>query len=468
MKILSSLLLTLLLLMTVSCDKWLDVTPKSEMKAEQLFSSQAGFRDALIGIYALMTDKNSYGVNLTYGAADVLAQTYDNVRSTSGHSYEFFSKYEYDNANVESTLAAIWKQQYRGIVNANIILSQIDEKESVFRGNGYQIIKGETLALRALLHFDLLRLFSLPPSLGLGSPGIPYADKYTNVPFPQSTVEENLNRIIADLKNAQSLLRAVDPFGPNATNIDLEDQLLKNRHYRLNYYAVTTLLARVYLYQGNNNMAVEAANEVINSGFFKLFEATGGIPSSQFIFPQELMFSIHIPGIKTKYLDTYFPEITQTTNAKSFTINNSTIDAIYPAGLNTDFRKYWFDIATTNSMRIVKFNYSNLVPILKFSECYLIAAECSIDPKQGGEYLNTLRAHRGNAPLAIENITAETLDAEIQKEYRREFIGEGQLFFTYKRLALSKLPNILAFDDLTKIYSMPIPQVEIEFGNIKE
>ena len=41
-------------LFAFGCNDWLDVQPKSQVKEEDLFSSESGFRDALTGIYALM------------------------------------------------------------------------------------------------------------------------------------------------------------------------------------------------------------------------------------------------------------------------------------------------------------------------------------------------------------------------------------------------------------------------------
>ena len=38
---------------------------------------------------------------------------------------------------------------------------------------------------------------------------------------------------------------------------------LRERGYRLNYYAITALLARVYLYAGNLDMAYDEAMKII-------------------------------------------------------------------------------------------------------------------------------------------------------------------------------------------------------------
>ena len=99
------------------------------------------------------------------------------------------------------------------------------------------------------------------------------------------------------------------------------------------------------------------------------------------------------------------------------------------------------------------------------SVVYLIAAECCPDPKVGRDYLNVVRSARN-----VKNVEDEVdLMTAIEQEFRREFLGEGQLFFYYKR----KLYDIVGaedkvgIEDLKAVYNLPIPTSEIDFGNIK-
>ncbi|MGX5819451.1 RagB/SusD family nutrient uptake outer membrane protein [Chitinophaga lutea] len=467
------IILALCLTGFASCKKWLEVTPKTEVKGTVLFSTQDGFRDALIGIYSLMTTTSSYGSDLTMSTTEVLGQAYDNVRTTAGHNFENVGKYLYTDAQVEARFAAIWRQQYKCIVNANIILANIDEKKSVFATGNYQLVKGEALALRGLLHFDLLRLFAPSALTGADKKAVPYVTAYTNVPVDQPTVAEAIGKIIKDLTDARELLRTVDTYGPDRATLPAnpDNDLLRNRQYRMNYYAVTGLLARVYLYKGDKANALAAAKEVMASGLFPMFELNGGGVTTQpgdYVFPTEQLFCLKVAGLKDKYAATYFPELTVSNSPSAFTINNTTLTQLFPAGVNTDYRNNWFDVATSSAKRITKYNFNTIIPVLKMSEMYLIAAECEPDVQEGVKtYLNKLRAHRGLAGLDAAAATRATLDAEIMMEYRREFIAEGQLFFFYKRLNIAKLPPITQFADPAAVYVIPIPNAEIEFGNIQ-
>ena len=73
--------------------------------------------------------------------------------------------------------------------------------------------------------------------------------------------------------------------------------------------------------------------------------------------------------------------------------------------------------------------YQYLMPLMRISEMYLIAAECLDEETLKYQYLNQLRNARKVASVGEEGNIME----EIEKEYRREFIGEGQLFWFFKR-----------------------------------
>lgn len=82
--------------------------------------------------------------------------------------------------------------------------------------------------------------------------------------------------------------------------------------------------------------------------------------------------------------------------------------------------------------------YATFSSMMKLSEAYYIAAEVYGKPESGltdlnkaWEYLNVIRQDRGLSNASGNN---NTLTDQITKEYIREFIGEGQIFFYFKRL----------------------------------
>ena len=97
---------------------------------------------------------------------------------------------------------------------------------------------------------------------------------------------------------------------------------------------------------------------------------------------------------------------------------------------------------------------------------YLIAAECEPDRAKAIDYLNELRQNRGFSKDydIASNITEEQLKSIIEKEYRKEFVGEGQWFFYCKRNDKDELPNVTVPFSKT-YYVLPMPQQEKEYGN---
>ena len=62
-----------------SCSDWFDVSPKTNIKAEELYETPEGFESALAGIYILLTDDDCYGHDMSFGLIDQLAQLYDRI-----------------------------------------------------------------------------------------------------------------------------------------------------------------------------------------------------------------------------------------------------------------------------------------------------------------------------------------------------------------------------------------------------
>ena len=109
---------------------------------------------------------------------------------------------------------------------------------------------------------------------------------------------------------------------------------------------------------------------------------------------------------------------------------------------------------------MIKYITGNRIPLLKLSEMYLIAAEASGDIR----FLETLRGFRGYAgnPLPAD----ANLSEELRKEYQKEFIAEGQLFYFYKRQNMITIP-FTAQTMNRATYVFPMPDNELEFGNIQ-
>ena len=104
--------------------------------------------------------------------------------------------------------------------------------------------------------------------------------------------------------------------------------------------------------------------------------------------------------------------------------------------------------------------YQNKMPLIKISEMYLIVSECDYrDTGNGLDALNELRLARNANTYETQPTDYYT---ELIREYRREFIGEGQLFFLYKRLNRTSIIGSDADAIGEKVYTFPLPLSETE------
>ena len=161
MRILKYMLCAVLgVLLLPGCDKWLEVQPYDQMAEGDLLGKEEGFRKLLNGIYVDLNKDELYGQTLTVEMVEIMACSY--LIGTDALTWGNYI--DLDNRNFESEywrtrLDNTWNTAYALIRNCNTILEQMAGKESLFTGNDYDLIRGEALALRALLHFDMFRLF---------------------------------------------------------------------------------------------------------------------------------------------------------------------------------------------------------------------------------------------------------------------------------------------------------------------
>ena len=459
-------------LFAFGCNDWLDVQPKSQVKEEDLFSSESGFRDALTGIYALMGRVETYGGNSTMGFMDMLAQTYSKV------DYDYEDALKYKEEHVKGIVDTMWSSNYNAIANCNYLLQNIEKKGSVMSERLRNVVEGEALALRAFLHFDLLRGYAPSYKMGKDEPAIPYVREVTNSPVVQSTVAEVLEYILTDLKTAQALLKPVDPIGPSFAEYNdkleygmdeyiTDDGFWLYRKSRLNYYGVTALMARVYLCQENLTDALACAQEVIDSKRFEFMNdsinnvyAYRNLSYIEKMARHEYVSSLYVYDLKEGRSDLFFKNLASC----ECVIAEGRKASIYSGmGQDLDIRsKNWFETPAGSATEYVnKYMRGTQIPLLKLSEMYLIAAEASGDIR----YLETLRANRGYATDPLP--AGANLQDEITKEYQKEFIAEGQLFYYYKRRNMAILP-ITSTSMNRATYVLPVPDNELEFGNFKQ
>jgi starch-binding outer membrane protein, SusD/RagB family len=457
-----------------SCRKMLDIQPNDRLLENAVFSDRNAIYGVLNGIYTQMGDADSYGNGLTMTVTDLLAQYY----STYPRSYSELVKGSYNNTTVTALTDPIWLKSYNLILQNNILLGHVSrDKNNGLSEADRQIILGESYAIRAFLHFDLVRLFGPVYAIDSTSKTIPYNTDEKQRVQTMLPAREVLQRVWQDLDSAALLLKN-DPVITNGVanviSTVMADNFMQRRNLRLNYFAVRALQARVALYTGNKATALQMAIEVITRGQ-KIFpwspaEASlvGG-PGQDLVFSSENIFALFNSKLYTYYLSLFAPVLTDYTILKP---DEKGLLTFYDKNIN-DFRyRGWWRLdpaAAQKTKTFIKYMQPGdssavskyMQPLIRISEMYYIAAETSTDPMEGLNYLNTVRARRGL--VAVTN--PADLPEAIAKEYRREFWGEGQLFFFYKRKNSTLVPTTAGTATTTTFtpqrYTIPLPLSEV-------
>ena len=225
-----------------SCKEWLKVDSEDRIMEDALFQSESGFFTALNGVYVHLLNTNLYGRTLTAGTFDILAQYYDTTKPLNSHTYRSLANFELQAK--KDAVADTWKEAYFLIANINTILEHCENDRSVLSESNYELIKGECLALRAMLHFEMFRIFGPIYSYEPGKVCIPYSDDTEKNVKPLLSAIDVVDKILTDLNQAENLLLNVDPVITKGPQSSAEgNNRLRYRNLRLNYFAVQALTA---------------------------------------------------------------------------------------------------------------------------------------------------------------------------------------------------------------------------------
>ena len=472
----------------VGCSDFLDVQPKDKQSEKQLFSTRGGFYMAVNGIYNKVASTALYGKNLSYELVDVISKRYSPLQANT--YLTALSSFDYADNSVQTGLSNTWTAAYNTILNCNVVLDNLEECDGILLTPEYRMLKGEMLALRAFLHFDILRLFGPVYKNHPEAAAIPYNESARVSALPLLTADSVMHeKILRDLDEAESLLADSDPViegGPMASLENDQDVYLRYRQLRMNYYAVLALKARVYLYAGEQAKALAAARKLLTDArvdeYFPAVDPNKLLANQDNpdrVFSTEVLAGIYVKD-RADIHSNYFSSEQAGNNylhpRKNF-VNMSLF-----AGETQDYRfQVWWRTASNESeggYDFIKYEeiaqpaekgeteyfYAVFMSLIRLSEVYYIAAES--EPVLADKYawLNKIRERRGLGVLTV--ISEDDFMKRLRTEYLREFMGEGQIFFMYKRL-YAAIPSdengndMNAYEAREEYYVLPLPSGEI-------
>ena len=429
-----------------SCvNDWLDVAPSDGTDADAALTSSSDLAAARTGMYKALKGNSSlvdyYGQQFfVYG--DVHAgddYQYNNIGGSNRASFYYDMNYqtasEFSSSTSSSNVA--WKSPYIVIGRANRIIAAAeggalsDAAEAKATIDQYA---AEAKVLRALAHFDLVRIYGKPYTEDQGaSLGVPLVTEVleSNAKPARSTVAEVYTQVVKDLTEAISSNALATETKPGYVSV----------------WGAKAILSRVYLNMGDYANALSVAEDIIkNSGaalwtrdqYFKAWDAS--TPNES-----EFLFRLNVAGSDDNNDLNGIGNLQQRDGYKEMVATKKFVDMLtsdpkdvrndmfLPATAPKEVATYGTNKVFLNKLRGQGGNLRNvtIVPIIRLSEVYLTAAECAFrnnDKTKAVEYLNDLVKNRTTTEASLATVDNITLE-RILIERRKELIGEGQRYF---------------------------------------
>ena len=425
-----------------SCvNDWLDVAPSDGTDADAALTSSSDLDAARTGMYkALKGDRSLvdyYGQQFfVYG--DVHAgddYQYNNLGGSNRAS--FYYDMNYQTASEFNTSTVSWQSPYVVIGRANRIIAAAEGgklSDAVEAKAKIEQYAAESKVLRALAHFDLVRIYGKPYTEDQGaSLGVPLVTGVleSNAKPARSTVAEVYTQVVKDLTEAISSNALATETEPGYVSV----------------WGAKAILSRVYLNMGDYANALSVAEDIIKTSgaalwtrdqYLKAWDA--GTPNeSEFLFRLNVSGSTDnndLNGIGNLQGRDGYKEMVATkkfVDMLSADANDVRNDMFLPATADKEVAAFGTNKVYLNKLRGQGGNLRNvtIIPIIRLSEVYLTAAECAFrtnDKAKAVEYLNDLVKNRTTSASALATESDITLD-RILIERRKELIGEGQRYF---------------------------------------
>jgi len=218
------------LAMSSCTDSFLDVSSKTESTTGTSYKNESDAYRALIGCYdGWRQTSSAMGVSFYIGAETMSYECFGATGNADGHGYQAIDRFDISQSPADLNLYETdWKNYYAAVYRCNELITreeQIEWKETNSKRGTYM---GECRTIRALLYFDMIRLWG----------NIPLFDEPVNENRPQVDPSEVFALIFADLKYAMENIPA-DAY-PKANSSSNDGHITK--------YAAEALFARAYLY----------------------------------------------------------------------------------------------------------------------------------------------------------------------------------------------------------------------------
>lgn len=469
----------------------LDENPASYVVTKNFYMADDDADAAVKAVYAALIKGGTSEAQSLYNRGIQLATettTDDCIAGPRAYNanVQALSRLAHDASNDRAE--ALWRDSYRLINLANIAVDKIGQigNDKITDAKRAQYT-GEAKFLRALSYFNLVRWFEYVPLVLHEVPSLSSAELYPSQ-APEDSVYAQIER---DLKDAELLLPEPSAYSEADAG-------------RATAGSAKALLAKVYLTRKQWQQAAEKSKEIIDLGWYSLFDDYRDVFNPATQNGKEHIFSIQftgntgivshmlaiseatyeVPGVNGQHYDAYN---TQSNLYDSFEEGDKRKDVTFvtemvsPANGKTyklsepHFNKY-YDYTSVGSQT----NSSVNIPVLRYSDVLLMYAEALNEINGGptGEAyaaIDQVRKRAGVRPLSelSPSLQQDSFREAVFEERRKEFAYEYNRWFDLSRRGadyfVSKVRAAGKQNAAPRHIHLPIPQRELDLNkNLKQ
>lgn len=430
-----------------ACSDFVEIDPpKNTLVAETVFEDAETVEAALANVYFKMRDESM--ISGSFGFS-VLLGTYTDELDYYGSNVEFSRIYNHGVTNISTTARDWWTSAYNIIYAANDIIQGLDNTEmlSAAQKNEY---KGQALFVRGYMHSLLVAVYGDVPYITTTN----YVENNSIGRMPEAEVYAH---VIDDLNEAIDLL---------GEDYVVSERVIPNR------WVAKALLARIYLYTENWEMAETTASEVLD-GFDLETDVTKVFlkDSSEAIWQFKPDDNFQNNSLVAQWL------IITGIPGQQYALTSTLLDAFEADDLRLD---HWISSFTSVSDGETTLQFAHKYKetynttelsleytiVFRLAEQYLIRAEVrtQLENIAGAQQdLNTIRNRAGLANTTAAN-KADLLDAILQERRVELFTEQGHRWFDLKRMG--KASEVLApvktnWKDTDILFPIPLNEIEL-------
>lgn len=411
-------LCAVLCLLTSSCsESLLNLSPETNNVINNYFKNEEQIMKGVNAAYATLQYSGQYGI-ANYVLGELPSDnTWDEVPANDGGNYGQLDEFNMTSSN--SIISDSWKHNYIGIQQCNVILNRIDGVE--MDEDNRRTAKGEMKFLRALMYFNLVRIFG----------DVPLTTKETvntNDYFGQGRTDktEVYKQIITDLEEAIDLL-------PEQTS----------EKGRASKGAAQGILGKVYLTLGDYENAKTVLQKIVTGKKYDLLNNPADIFDVNNKGNKEIIFDVQFQSDLNGNSEgsnafMMFSPSGSVSGAKGHNLPTKEVYSLFADNdkrKNAYFRQTEVHVATNKlkqTSSVVADGGSNAV-VLRYADVLLMLAECyaygngADDLSTANSYLKDIQRRAGITEKTF-NDKNQLLD-EIALERRKELVCEGHRWF---------------------------------------